>query len=214
MRRLLLTGWCGTEHGAMAAHTTPLMERYAHRHGANFGCANLQHREVPASWVKVPLLIGGLKNYDEVCWIDADVVIARSDVSIFDAVAPDAWQSMVEHKTECGEVPNCGIWVVRRPMVPVLAEIWNDGLPKYKTHPWWEQVATMERMGYSIYGVNGNGESHRIAETPLFERTCLLPAEWNDHPRDERRSPDPRFIHVTQYDDRVGSIRRLCAQAT
>lgn len=215
MRRLLLTGWCGTEHGRMAALTTPLMERYANRHGVDFSCVNLQHFEAPGSWVKVLYMAGALGDYDEVCWIDVDVVIAKSDKSIFDAVADgDAWQAMVEHKTECGEVPNCGIWVVRKPMISVFQEIWADGLPKYRHHPWWEQAATMERMGYSIYLVEGNFDSHRGEMTPLLERTCFLPAEWNDHPRDDSRSPEPRFVHVTQYGDRIGSIRRLCDSAT
>lgn len=198
----------------MASHTAPLLERYAARHGADFSCVNLQLNDAPPSWVKVPYLADALDVYDEVCWVDVDIVVARNDRSIFGDVPAGAWQAVVEHMTECGNVPNCGVWVLRKPMRPVLAEAWSNGLPRYRIHPWWEQAAMIERMGYSVYLVNGNKKSELLAPTELHRQTHFLPPEWNSHPCDSRRPAHPRFIHVTQYADRIGEIRRLCAAAT
>jgi hypothetical protein len=47
----------------------------------------------------------------------------------------------------------------------------------------------------------------------LREHSAALHAKWNHHPRDENRTDFPNFHHVTQYDDRVAEVRRLCERA-
>lgn len=211
MSCVLITGWCGTEFGMMAASTMPLMERYASKHWMKFACVNLLHPDVPASWIKIPYLIDALDRHDAAVWVDADVVISQSDASILDAVPGDSLQGMVEHKTECGLVPNCGVWVVRKSMQETLKAVWREDLPKYKDHPWWEQAAVISRMGYEL----GDGPTASpVVDSELRRKTCYLMSEWNDHPHDARRCPRPRFIHVTQYCDRVEAVRSLCAEAT
>lgn len=65
-KRLVMTGWTGTPFGIMASYTTPLIHAYAHTHGAEFSCVNLQMAGVPASWVKVPYVLKALEQFDEV----------------------------------------------------------------------------------------------------------------------------------------------------
>lgn len=207
MSAVLLTGWCGTTFAKMASHTLPLMEDYAGRHGMQFCCANLLG-ERPPSWMKVPLLHKALQEYDRVVWIDADVVIVDPSENITHAVHPESWQGLVEHYTPSGSVPNCGVWVLTPAMRPVLSDAWNSGT--FVNHGWWEQAAIINRMGYAV-----TDEPRAWMETPteLYSRTTSLGHEWNDHPHDAHRHTSPRFVHVTQYADRVAKVRQLTAGA-
>jgi hypothetical protein len=207
MRSLVLTGWCGTEFAKMAAHTLPVLEAYAKRHGHDFACANL-FGERPASWMKITHLHKSLQTYDRVAWIDTDVVVMRDDADILAELPAGQWQAMVEHDTECGMVPNCGVWVLSPDMVPVLGEAWNAGHDIH--HGWWEQASILRRMGYAV-----TDSPHASLDKPttLYERTTFMAATWNHHPRDRRRVESPRFVHVTQYADRLGVVRELCGRA-
>ena len=203
MSTVLLTGWCGTTFAKMASHTLPLMEGYAGRHGMTFCAVNLAGPR-PPSWQKVYSLHQALQDFDTAVWIDADVVIMDASANIADELTPDAWQGLVEHDTESGRVPNCGVWVCRREMLPTLTDIWNA--ERHIGHWWWEQAAILERMGYLV-----TDEPRATLDSPttLFERTTFLNATWNHHPRDARRVEQPRFVHVTMYADRVAECRRL-----
>ena len=206
MKTLVLTGWTGVEFAQVAAHTLPLLHAYASRHGHDFGCANLTGERVP-SWMKVQALHQALQAHDLVAWIDADVVVLDPTADILGEIG-DKWQAIVEHETECGTVPNCGVWIVTRHMLPVLEEMWNSG--EDVDHPWWEQAALLRRMGYAI-----TPEPAARLDTPttLYEQTLFLSPTWNHHPRDARRVESPRFAHVTQYADRLDIVRSLSARA-
>lgn len=210
MRRLILTGWCGLAHGAMAACTLHPMYRYAKTHGCDMDCLNLANSAVPSSWMKVPGLIVGLDEYDEVLWLDCDVVVSRLKENIFDEMPAGSWQGMVVHQTECGTVPNCGVWLVRKPMRETLLAMWQDDLTEFRHHPWWEQGAMLRRLGYEV---TLGPRSKDRGPTGLRSHSAALHAKWNDHPRDENRTDSPNFHHVTQYDDRLAEVRRLCELA-
>jgi hypothetical protein len=210
MRRLILTGWCGAAHGLMAALTIEPMYAYSLAHGCDFDCLNLASSAAPPSWMKVPGLIVALQEYDEVLWLDSDVVVSRSQESIFDELPAGAWQGMVIHHTECGQVPNCGVWLVRKPLRDTLLAMWNDDREEFRDHPWWEQGAMLRRLGYEVAP---GPKSIDRGPTPLREYSAALHAKWNHHPRDEARVDTPNFHHVTQYDDRIGEARRLCERA-
>lgn len=202
MPDLVLTGWTGLEFAQIAARTLPRIHAYAQRHGAACGCANLAG-ERPPSWMKVKAMMQGLRTHDRVAWIDADVVILDGEANIFDELG-DSWQAIVEHETECGLVPNCGAWVVSRQMLPVLEGIWNA--EHCVNHPWWEQAALLEQMGYRVEGVRSTLDT----PTTLYRLTKFLDPTWNHHPADRRRVDAPRFAHVTQYADRLAQVRFLC----
>ena len=211
---LLLTGWCGPEFAEIANHTLPLMERYAAKHGMDFESVNLHSGDAPPSWVKIPRVISSLqRGYDTVIWIDADVVIFDSSSSIIAGFPHSAWHGLVEHETECGLVPNCGVWVVRDEMLPTLREVWwrRD---KFLHHPWWEQAAILDRMGYRLELTSGWPSAERGDETELSAHTAFLPAKWNHHPHDRRKVDDAAFIHVTQYANRAAACKEYAAHAT
>lgn len=208
---LLLTGWCGPEFAKIANHTLPLMERYAARHGMDYLCVNLHSDEAPPSWIKVPRLMSALARRHELCiWIDTDVVIFDSSRSILDDFDASKWQGLVEHETECGFIPNCGVWVVTQAMLPVLELTWATR-ERILHHPWWEQASIMLQMGYRIAP---GPRSVDCTPTELHDRTCFLPQKWNHHPRDEHRVPDAAFIHVTQYLRREAACEHYASHAT
>jgi hypothetical protein len=211
---ILMTGWRGTEYAKMAAHTLPVMDAYAQRHGLECYCVNLASTQAPPSWMKVPNIGAALADHDRVLWLDADVVIVDPSENIFDWVEADAWQAVVEHETECGLVPNCGVWLVTKAMLPWIEFAWHKMLPAFADHPWWEQGAVMTMMGYRITVTEGWPHATLAAPTELHDRTQFLPPRWNDHPSDRHRPGKPSFVHVTQYADRLGEIRRLCAATT
>lgn len=206
MLPLILTGWTsGTEWDRIGRHTMPLVIDYAKRHGFALSWADL-HGPRPPSWQKIIGLLAKLRHHETVLWIDADVVIEDASRSILDDVPADAWQALCEHHTECGTVPNCGVWVVRQPMAPVLQAAWDCG--RHITHPWWEQAVMLEQMGYAVEG----NHARLAGPTPLHGKTAWLSSEWNDHPSDTRRSAHVRFRHVTSYPGRLGKIEECVAQ--
>jgi hypothetical protein len=89
-------------------------------------------------------------------------------------------------------------------MLPVLVDVWNA--EHCVDHPWWEQAALLEQMGYLVNGVRSTLDK----PTTLYGLTKFLHPTWNHHPSDRRRVDAPRFLHVTQYADRLGTIRSLC----
>jgi hypothetical protein len=207
VRPLILTGWTGDEWRPVADVTLPLMRAYADRHGCDFSWAELEGPR-PPSWQKVIALLQTLPSRPAVVWIDADVVIEDGTTSILDNVPADADQALVEHLTGDGTVPNCGVWLVRPQMLDVLAAVWDCN--RHVTHCWWEQAVMLERMGYVVDGNTARLDS----PTTLYRRTAWLGAEWNDHPRDQRRAEHVRFRHVTQYANRLEAVRHFAAHAT
>lgn len=211
---MLLTGWCGTGFAEIASYTLPLMERYAQKHGMEFLCVNLHNDEVPPSWCKVARLIDCLERGYETCvWLDVDVVVYDSSASILDDVPETAWQGLVEHETECGLVPNCGVWVVRSQMRPVLEDAWASR-GECLHHPWWEQAAILKRMGYGPDVMRMHSSVERGEPTPLFDKTHFLHPKWNHHPHDRRRVDNVAFIHVTQYLYRAKACKEYADHAT
>lgn len=205
MRSLILTGWIGDLHTAMARHTVPLMSAYAQRYGHDFRTLTLEDHDRPASWSKLPALHAALRTYDVVVWLDVDVVISWPGADIIAELRPGTCQAVVEHLTECGRVPNCGVWVVTRDIKPTLERAWIVG-SEFSNHPWWEQAAIMRLMGYVVEpGPHGKLDS----PTTLYDQTTFLPPVWNHHPRDINKPDKPHFVHVTHYDDRLSLIAKL-----
>lgn len=191
----------------MSEITAPLMAKYAERHGHSCRVAEMTCG-LPASWAKLPLMAMLLLEFDRVLWLDCDVVVVQPWRDIFAEMKPDTAQALVVHHTECGEVPNCGVWMVTGEMQELLVEMF--GSHPDQDHPWWEQALVMRLMGYAVEP----GPVGRLdTPTTLYERTTFLGPEWNHHPADRHKCDSPYFMHVTQYADRLGTIRDLAARA-
>lgn len=202
-KKAIITGWCGVSFAKMASLTVPILDEYAYKCGADFYCENLDG-ERPASWNKVLHLLRILPKYEEVLWVDSDVVVERSDKSIFDEFPLGFWQGLVPHSTpDGGIVPNCGVWLLRAEMIPILELIWNANTNI--DHPWWEQASILEQMGFHVQ----NTTARLVRETDLIHKTKWLSVEWNHHPRDIAKVEPPRFRHITQYPDRLSAVRHF-----
>jgi hypothetical protein len=188
----------------------PFFTAYAARYGYAYLEADSIPDGRPASWFKVQELLKALARYDEALWLDADVVIVDGSEDIAAHVPYDAWQALVKHhiKTrykDLGEVPNSGVWFIRRWMGPYLVQLWN--MASYIDHSWWEQAALMEMMGY-----NPNTQPvDFIGPTAVYRHTHWLPLEWNSHRRDE--SQNPRFAHASPKNGRMKAMEKLAEQA-
>lgn len=197
MSRALVTLATGEEHQQLLEISEPSMRRYAGRHGYDFLAADLEC-DRPGSWHKIPILKAALKEYDEVLWVDADIVIVDPSKPV--PCPDDCWQALVRHQTGDGDVPNCGMWLVRKPMVEFLDMVWAN--TARLNSGWWEQAALMDLMGYQ--------HDHRPAyvsnPTLLYERTHFLSNEWNFHKWDTPAPTHVRFAHGTMFEDRAGTM--------
>jgi hypothetical protein len=187
MSRALVTFATGA-YRACAEIARPGLEQYAERHEYELLDRPPTIAPRPASWMKLPLLANALDRYDEVLWLDADVVVCDPNHDLADDVPQEAWQALVRHHTPDGEVPNCGVWYLRHQMHHVLEQLWT--MERYLDHPWWEQGALLELLGYQGRPVE------LVAPTELCWHTHWLPLEWNSH-EERDRHPSPRFAHAT-----------------
>ena len=202
-RRALVTLATGT-HEELLDIALPTFRTFADAHGYDIIRARVDN-DRPASWHKVPALAQALDDYDEALWIDADVVIVDASDDL--DVPEDAWQALVRHHTGDGEVPNCGVWFVRRPMRRVLARLWS--MRQHINAGWWEQEAMMELLGYSL---------HRPTELAqpgeLYARTHWLDGGWNVHKWDRPVAERPRFMHASMFEDRAATMREWAGKSS
>jgi hypothetical protein len=189
-------------HAELLDIAMPTFVGFADRHGYDLTVAVVES-DRPASWHKIPALLSALDDYDEALWLDADIVIADPSADI--DVPGWAWQALVCHHTDDGEVPNCGVWLVRKPMRTTLQTIW--GMTEHLHHPWWEQAALVDLLGY-------RGRPLTVTEpTALLGRTFFLGNGWNVHRNDRNRPADGRFLHATMWPDRAAVMRQWAGAA-
>lgn len=182
----------------------PTFRDFATRHGYQVRVANPPPAGRRESWLKVPAIAKALNTYDEVLYLDADVVIVDPSA---DLDVPDGyWHALVEHHTADGQVPNCGVWLLRKPMLPVLEQVWK--LDGYLDHPWWEQAALVDLMGY-----RGRPLTPPVRPPELYERTWLLENGWNVHRHDRTHVGHARVRHATMWPDRAAVMREWAAES-
>lgn len=199
MKRVVITGHEGAEFEQLAAVTSPLMDAYARRHGAAFVEYQLPAIiKRPSSWKKLIAIAVGFQEHDEVLWLDADVVIVDPTENVFDGVADDADHAMVRHQTSEGDVPNAGVWLLRRPMLPIIvaAAMMDDAVH----HRWWEQAAILSLMGFS----DSTGRCRHVNSTHLYEKTHWIDESWNTWVGSPA-TVSPKFRHACG----IGGDRRL-----
>jgi hypothetical protein len=203
MTRAIVTFAVGAEHEQLLEIALPSFQAFADLHGheliVGVPMMPMPGPPRPPSWWKIPALTSALERHDEALWLDADTIIVDPTDDI--PVPEYAWQVMVEHYTPDGHVPNLGVWLVRRPMLPALERMW--GMIQYLHHGWWEQAAMLELLGYRA----DPRPARLIAGTPLFDRTEFLDAGWNVHPWDVNRAGRERILHATMHPDRASVMR-------
>lgn len=174
MKPIIVTASEGEEFAVIRKITWPRLHAYAKKHGMEFYWDDMPRGTPrPPSWKKLTFIAHALSQADTVIWVDADVYVLNFLDDILAGVPDTAWQAMVRHQTNEGDVPNAGVWVVRRPMLMYLmAAAMSDHLIN---HPWWEQAAIHAMMGFE-YGDDGN---RHVRSTLLYERTHWLDESFN-----------------------------------
>jgi len=68
----------------------------------------------PPSWWKLDVIENLLKTYEQVLWIDSDVIICRFENDIANEMDQNSTFGLVVHETSDGWVPNCGVWFLNQ----------------------------------------------------------------------------------------------------
>ncbi len=146
---------------------------YSQRHGYELRIGMGESEGRPPAWAKVLFLRELLRKYEEVLWLDADVVILDPTEDLADHVPPSAYQALVEKRFENRIWVNSGVWFLRADerSDKFLQGVWDS--TDYIDHPWWENTPILEMLGYPIDAPGPRSAS------PWSEGTQILPEDWN-----------------------------------
>jgi hypothetical protein len=193
-------------HAELLKLSLPTFERFAVLHGYDLHVVPCLCGDRPPAWGKIPALEKLLDRYDEVLWLDADVVIVAPEEDLAVLVPATCLQALVVHinrrKQRTSVAPNTGVWLVRRDMRPYLNRVW--AMKQYIDHPWWEQAALIDLMGFSLRGVMSRAPKKA---NELYARTFLLPAHWNVGKENTALDSHPRMRHALA--DSATKLRRM-----
>lgn len=164
----------------------PTFRRLADRWGYDVHAAEVQVDGEGASaaaqeakWLKVSLLRQALRDYPMALWLDADVLVMRTDEDIADHLHPDHFQALAlehvpfEHRVN----PNTGVWLMRScpESFSFLDAVSAAGR---QPGPWSDQGAVLAALGW-----RRGDEQYRWAGpglgSPFLLRTSWLPTGWN-----------------------------------
>ena len=128
-------------------------------------------------------------------WIDADAVIVDGSEDVADALAPDTQLALVPHRRDDELIPNTGVMVWRSGEFArsLLDRMW--AAQKYIDHPWWENAALLDALGYDVPRFNRlyRLRRRRLRARPAPPGVQFLPGYWNWSYLD--RAADPRIVH-------------------
>ena len=193
MNRAIVTYAAGA-HEELLDVALPTYRAFAERHRYDL-VVGKKMTDLPPAWNKVPLLLDALKSYDEAVWFDCDLVVVHP-YDDFPPIREQSFHAMVRHYEHDSEVPNSGVWRVKRDVIPLL-----EMLPKlevFEEHGWWEQAALLTMMGYCV-----PPHGHHFPDTRC---RCVRPTRWyigcefmrlcwNSHPN--YRAERPRIVHCS-----------------
>lgn len=193
MSRAIVTYAAGA-HEELLDVALPTFRTFAERHGYDLTLGRYM-TDFPPAWNKVPNLINLLEIYDEVVWLDCDLVIVDPSED-FPPMSVSCWHSLVRHFEDNSEVPNSGVWRLNRRAKGMLREMMV--LEVFENHGWWEQAALMTLMGYCV-----PPQGHEFKDTKC---RCVRPTEsyyecdfmrlcWNSHPN--YRAEKPKIVHCS-----------------
>ena len=155
-----------------------------------------------AKWAKTRLLRAALDEHPFALWLDADVLLQRSDDDILQHLHPRDFQALVleavpsEHRIN----PNTGVWLLRScaQSTAFLNAVERAG---QQVGPWADQGAVLHALGWD------RGDDHYHWARPgvgnaFSGRTSWLPPGWNT-PYLEQRHDDESFgSDASSYADR------------
>lgn len=188
MRKVLCSIGAGP-HEAMLDLSGATFEIYGDRHGYDLDLRReLLVPERAPSWSKIPLFLELLERYDLVLWIDSDAAIVDPSVDIAEELGRRDLMGLVAHQYDGQVVPNCGVWILRRhrAVERFLRAVWDR--VEYVEHPWWENAAVLDALGYQV-----DPRVEVVRRSRMRERTRFIDRSWNSIAIDE--APRPRINH-------------------
>jgi hypothetical protein len=150
-----------------------------------------------AKWAKVKLMRQALSEFPLALWLDADVLLMRTDEDIAEHLHPDHFQALAleqvpsEHRIN----PNTGVWLMRS--CPQAFSFLNAvEAAGQQPGPWADQGAVLAALGWN----RGDGQ-YRWARpgtgTAFLAGTSWLPPAWNQ-PYLEGRTVDSCYNSTPQ----------------
>jgi hypothetical protein len=194
----------------LLAISSVTFEAYAARHGYDLHLTSrLLAPERPPAWSKIALVRDLLERYDEVLWVDADAIFVDISKDIAELVRPDKDLYLVEHvyaENPEWRSANTGVFLVRStPWArDFLERVW--AAEEYVHHPWWENAAVLDLLGYEL--APDLTPPRKVRRTELEERVELIGLEWNST-AGASLAPHPRIRHQGRSADLSDLRRRL-----
>lgn len=150
--RAIVTGCVGDSWRSLSKITHPRMNLYAKKHGCDFisDSEGWDAGSRPLSWMKLLSISRAMASYEEVLWLDSDVLVVDGENSIFDGVPSSFAHAAV--LLECpsrGPHVNLGVWLLRKHACPMLVEA--AMMDKHIHDQWWEQAAVNEIVNSGRY---------------------------------------------------------------
>ena len=192
-------------HEALLEISRPTFETYARRHGYELITSTRSDPRRPPAWSKVPMLREALESFELVLWIDADAVIVDGSEDIAASFEAERSLALVRHGEQ--QVPNTGVMLLRADdrARELLERTWEA--KRFVNHPWWENAALLDALGYDLPDALDSGLRARLARavgrrprpvrkarpSPFDGAVQFLPLEWNSVYLD--RAEAPRIVH-------------------
>jgi hypothetical protein len=217
VNRAIVT-YAANGHEELLAVALPTYERFARAHGYDLRVGECLLPHLPAAWNKVALLLLALKECEEAVWLDCDLVFVNCEDD-FPPMASDPASgtftqdkvhALVRHFERGSEVPNSGVWRLRRGAEGLLNDM--TALKVFTNHGWWEQAALMTLMGYCVPPEGSDFKKTRckcVVQTEWHRQCQFMPLAWNSHPN--YRTDKPRVVHCSypDMDQRIEVMRAL-----
>lgn len=149
--------------------------------------ADLVATDRAASWQKIPLIRELFdEGYDFVLWVDADALFMRYDQDVQEVIEPGKDLYMVCHVAPdpyvgpdaTKDTPNAGVLLLRNCEWTrgLLQDLWD--CEQYVDHPWWENAALLDLMGYYYPLEKGDNQLNQ----EFLEHVKFIGLEWNSFP--------------------------------
>lgn len=206
MSKCIVTYAAGA-HEELLDISLPDYRKFADRHGYDLHVGK-KMTDMPSAWNKVFLLLSLLEHYDKVVWFDCDLVVVDFSED-FPQLPTMLHHSLVRHFEAYSEVPNSGVWIVTRAIVPLLHEMLK--LEVFHNHGWWEQAALMTLMGYTVPPQGSEFSETKcrcVYPTKWWHACSFMRLKWNSHPN--YRAANPKIVHCS-YPDMLQRIEVMQA---
>lgn len=219
MSKVIVSFANGQDFCDMLGVSLPTFYKYAEKHNYDIWipclsqvkniCDNYGwNYERPPSWLKVPIMKKALENYNNVLWLDSDIVISKFYEDVANYLPEDYIQAFTIHRDNwCGFVPNCGVWLVNKNANQLLDLIWQQ--EQYTNHHWWEQMANIHLMNWVPKSTHQNLSEYG-------NKSAELPFEFNVHKNDIRFTEDSIsngiFLHGTMWSNRLEKMKEWVAK--